>query len=148
MPLFDRDLLICSDECVNDNGKDWPKLTWVVDMRKEDNLVPIATLPLPDVEKFAPKGGRYGSHNLHENRPGPSYRSSTRVFGTYFSGGVRVHDISNPFQPKEIAYYVSDAPAGSKGKPIQINDVYVDDKGIVYCQDRFSGGLYILEMTV
>jgi len=148
MPLFDRDLLIVSDECVNDNGKDWPKLTWVVDMRKEDNLVPIATLPLPPVENFAPKGGRYGSHNLHENRPGPSYRSSTRVFGTYFSGGVRVHDISDPFQPKEIAYYVSGAPKGSKGKPIQINDVYVDEKGIVYCQDRFSGGLYILEMTI
>ena len=148
MPLFDRDLLIVSDECVNDNGKDWPKLTWIVDMRKEDNLVPIATLPLPSVEKFAPKGGRYGSHNLHENRPGPSYRSSTRVYGTYFSGGVRVHDISDPFQPKEIAYYVADAPPGSKGKPIQINDVYVDENGIVYSQDRFSGGLYILEMTV
>jgi hypothetical protein len=148
MPLFDRDLLIVSDECVNDNGRDWPKLTWVVDMRKEDNLVPIATLPLPPVERFAPKGGRYGSHNLHENRPGPSCRSSTRVYGTYFSGGVRVHDISDPFQPKEIAYYVSDAPKGSKGKPIQINDVYVDEKGVVYCQDRFSGGLYILEMTI
>jgi hypothetical protein len=148
MPLFERDLLIVSDECVNDNGKDWPKLTWVVDMRKEDNLVPISTLPLPPVEKFAPKGGRYGSHNLHENRPGPSYRSSTRVYGTYFAGGVRVHDISDPFQPKEIAYYVSDAPTGSKGKPIQINDVYVDENGIVYCQDRFSGGLYILEMTI
>jgi hypothetical protein len=148
MPLFDRDLLICTDECVNDNGRDWPKLTWVVDMRKEDNLVPIATLPLPPVEKFAPKGGRYGSHNMHENRPGPAYRSSTRIFGTYFSGGVRVHDISDPFQPKEIAYYVADAPPGSKGKPIQVNDVYVDETGIVYCQDRFSGGLYILEMTI
>ncbi len=61
---------------------------------------------------------------------------------------MRVHDISNPFQPKEIAYYVSDAPSGSKGKPIQINDVYVDEKGIVYCQDRFSGGLYVLEMAI
>jgi len=49
MPLFDRDLLIVSDECVRDLGADWPKLTWVLDMRKEDNLVPISTLPLPPV---------------------------------------------------------------------------------------------------
>jgi len=28
MPLFSRNLLIVTDECTNDNGKDWPKLAW------------------------------------------------------------------------------------------------------------------------
>jgi hypothetical protein len=148
MPLFDRDLLIVSDECVRDLGADWPKLTWVLDMRKEDNLVPISTLPLPPVEEFGRRGGRYGSHNLHENRPGPAFRSSTLVFGTYFNGGVRVHDLTNPFQPKEVAHFVPAAPEGSPAGAIQINDVYVDENEIVYAVDRFAGGLYVLETTL
>ena len=53
MPLFDRGLLMVSDECVRDEGADWPKLVWILDMRREDNLVPIATLPLPPVEHSA-----------------------------------------------------------------------------------------------
>jgi hypothetical protein len=148
MPLFDRDLLIVSDECVRDLGEDWPKRVWVVDARVETNLVPLSTLPMPPVEEFAPRGGRYGAHNVHENRPGPSFRSREIIFGTYFNGGVRVHDISDPYEPKEIAYYVPETPAGSKVGSIQINDVYVDENALVYAMDRWAGGLYILEADI
>ncbi|HZL58862.1 MAG TPA: hypothetical protein VFC38_04110 [Stellaceae bacterium] len=144
LPLFDRDLLIVSDECVRDKGADWPKLVWVLDMRREDNPVPISTLPIPAIETQR-HGGRYGAHNMHENRPGPAFRSSNLIFGTYFNGGVRVHDISDPFQPKEVAYFVPESPQGAPAGAIQINDVYVDENEIVYAADRFTGGLYILE---
>jgi hypothetical protein len=70
------------------------------------------------------------------------------VFGTYFNGGVRVHDISDPFQPKEVAHYVPPTPKGSSVGSANINDVYVDENEIVYAVDRFSGGLYVLEMTL
>jgi hypothetical protein len=109
MPLFDRDLLVVSDECVRTEGADWPKLVWLLDARREDNLVSVATLPLPPMEDYA-IGGRYGAHNLHENRPGPSFHSSTLVFGTYFGGGLRVHDITDPLQPKEVASFIPDPP--------------------------------------
>jgi hypothetical protein len=102
---------------------------------------------LPPVEEHAFRGGRYGAHNLHENRPGPAFRSDTLVFGTYFNGGVRVHDIANPFQPKEVAYYVPEAPSADR-TAIQINDVYVDENRLIYTVDRFVGGLYVIEMTV
>jgi hypothetical protein len=59
-----------------------------------------------------------------------------------------VHDISNPFQPKEIAYYVPEAPAGSKVPSVQVNDLYVDENRMIYAVDRWAGGLYVLEMTV
>jgi len=49
MPPLSRDLLVVTDECVEDDAADWPKLTWMVDARKEDNLVPISTFPLPPV---------------------------------------------------------------------------------------------------
>ncbi len=148
MPLFDRGLMIVTDECVYDNGEDWPKRHWIYDMRVETNLVPIASLPMPAVEEFAPRGGRYGGHNIHENRPGPSFRSNDILASSFFNGGVRVHDISDPYEPKEIAHYVPEAPEGSRVPSIQINDVYVDENAILYAVDRWAGGLYILEMDI
>ena len=147
MPLFDRDLLVVSDESVREKAGDWPKLVWILDMRREDNLVPVSTLPLP-VEAHRNDGGRFGAHNIHENRPGPAFRSSTLIFGTYFNGGVRVHDISDPLQPKEVAYYVPDPPNRSPTGAVQINDVYVDENELVYAVDRFTGGLYVIELML
>ncbi len=147
LPLFDRDLIIVSDECVRNGGEDWPKLTWVLDARNEDNLVPISTLPLPPVEEFGRRPGRYGSHNLHENQPG-AFKSESLIFGTYFNGGLRVHDISDPYQPKEVAWFVPEPPEGSRVGAVQVNDVYVDESGLVYAVDRFAGGLYAIEMEI
>ena len=148
LPLFDRDLLLVTHECVRDGAIDWPKLTWVVDMRDETNLVPISTFPMPPLEDHRLRGGRFGSHNMHENRPGPAFRSSNIIFATFFNGGLRVFDIRDPFRPEEIAHFVPGAPAGSRYDSIQINDVYVDENHIVYCVDRFAGGLYIMEMEI
>ncbi len=149
LPLFGPELLIVSDECVQTDGKDWPKLVWVVDARMETNLVPISTCPLPPVQTFASNGGRFGAHNLHENLPVPgSWRSESIIVGTFFGGGVRAFDVSDPYRPEEIAYYVPPAPKLSKAGSIQINDVYVDDRALVFTVDRFAGGLYVLEMNI
>ena len=149
MPLFERGLAIITDECVKDNGEDWPKLTWIVNAEDERNLVPIATMPLPDPEIWTKRGGRFGSHNMHENYPGPcSFRSENLIVATFFNGGLRVFDISNPYQPREAAYFVPGAPKLAPSGAIQINDVWVDERALVYAVDRFAGGLYILEMNV
>jgi hypothetical protein len=149
MPLFSRNLLIVTDECTKDDGIDWPKLAWVVNAEVETNLVPLSTLPLPSHEVFTKRGGRFGAHNLHENLPGPaSFRSDNIVVGTFFNGGVRAFDTTNPYQPKEVAYFVPGAPKLSPKGAIQINDVWVDERGLVYAVDRFGGGLYILEMNI
>ena len=59
-----------------------------------------------------------------------------------------MYDISNQFQPREAAYFVPGAPSMSPKGAIQMNDVYVDDRNIVYAVDRFSGGLYTLEINL
>ncbi len=147
LPLFERDLLIVSDEAVLDGGKDYPKLVWVIDAREETNLVPIATCPMPPLEEFAARGGRFGAHNLHENRPAPgSFVSDTLVVGSFFNAGVRAFDLTHPFQPREVAHYVPPAPAGSPHAAVQINDVFVDERAVVYALERHTGGLYILEL--
>jgi hypothetical protein len=148
LPLFDRQLWIVSDECVQDNGADWPKLVWVIDARNEKNPVPIGTFPAPPFDAFAKRGGRFGAHNLHENLPIPtSFQSDSLIIGSFFNAGVRVYDTSDPYQVKEVAYFVPGAPKLSPAGAIQLNDVFVDDRRIVYTMDRFTGGLYILEMT-
>jgi hypothetical protein len=148
MPLFSRDLLLVVAEATQAGAADWPRITFVVDNRIETNPVPISTLPMPSLDEFGGRPGRYGSHNVHENRPGPSFQSDTIIVGNYFNAGVRVHDLSDPFQPKEVAYYVPEDPEGSRVGEVQMNDVYVDENQIVYAIDRFSGGLYILEMDI
>ena len=68
--------------------------------------------------------------------------------GTFFNAGVRVYDILNQHQLREIAYCVPGAPPLSPKGATQINDVYVDDRGIAFAVDRLIGGLYILEMNI
>ena len=147
MPLFARGLLIVTDEAVTDDLRDHPKLTWVMDIREETNPVIISTFPMPSAEEFGARGGRFGSHNVHENQPVPtSLVSDTIIVGAYFNAGVRVHDISDPFRPEEVAYYIPAYPDGMNG--VNINDVYWDENGLIYAIDRFKGGLYILELTL
>jgi hypothetical protein len=149
VPLFERGLLVVTDESIQDDGADWPKLVWLVDARDERNLVSIGTLPVTGVKPFLRNGGRCGAHNLHENPPGRgAWRSEDIVLGTFFNAGVRVYDLRDPFAPREIAWFVPPQPEGSPVPTVQINDVFVDDRGIVFAVDRHAGGLYILEMNI
>ena len=55
-------------------------------------------------------------------------------------------DTTNPFQPEEIAYFIPQIPDSAEANGI--NDVHVDENGIMYVVDRIKGGLYILELTI
>ena len=149
LPLFERDLLIVTDESTMDDAADWPKLVWIVDARAEKNLVPIATCPAPDYDAFAHRGGRFGAHNIYENVPLPTcWHSEEIILGTFFNAGLRAYDISNAYQPREIAAFVPPAPPGAPTGTIQLNDCFVDERRVVYTVDRHAGGLYILEMEI
>jgi hypothetical protein len=147
VPMFERNLLIVTDESTTDAATDWPKLIWILDARDEAHPVPISTCPMPPVDAFKSRGGRFGAHNIHENTPSPyAWHSEDIVIGTFFNGGLRAYAITNPYQPKEVATFVPPAPAMSPVGSIQLNDCFVDERNVVYTVDRFSGGLYILEM--
>ncbi len=147
LPLFRRDLMVVTQEAVRLNGEDYPKLMWMMDIRDETNPVIISTFPMPDTEDFFNRPGRFGAHNVYENQPGPAcFFSDTLIFATLFNAGVRVYDTSDPFRPEEVAYFVPEIPEGAPSNGI--NDVYVDENGIMYVVDRLKGGLYILELNV
>lgn len=147
VPFFNRDLMVVTQESVRPGGEDYPKLVWLMDIQDESKPVIIGTLPMPETEDFFNRPGRFGAHNIYENQPGPTcYFSDTLVFGTFFNAGVRVYDTSNRYQPKEVASFVPQIPEGAPSNGI--NDVYVDEKGIMYVVDRIKGGLYILELNI
>lgn len=148
-PLFGRNLLVAAEEAVRDRCEDWPKRIWMVDIEDEKNPRPFAVFPSPpSLEELCKRGGRFGAHNIHVNRPGPYSKTlKETVVGTFFSGGVRVYSIADPERPEEIAFLIPEAPPRNRTGAIQLNDVYVDEKGWIYTNDRDTGGLYILEYT-
>ncbi len=149
LPLPGRKLLILADEATSANCANGIAYTWVIDVREPSNPVSIATLPTPAEEDFCKKGAKFGPHNLHENRPG-SLQTEDLVFATYHNAGLRIYDIHDPFQPKQIAYYVPPPPKmivdqrPNPAKVIQSCDVYVDTNGVMYMTDT-NAGLYILQ---
>lgn len=142
-PIPERGLLIVTEEELTDNVQSYKKYVRVIDISNERRPRQISILPEP-VGDYSHRGGRFGPLNLHERRLS-SYQNADEVFVTYFNAGVRVYDIRDPFHPREVALHVP--PPTRPGQPIQMNDIIVDDQGVVYATDRFGGGLYIFERT-
>jgi hypothetical protein len=149
LPLPDRQLLVVLDEAVLDHQEDGLKLIWIFDNRVPTNPVSISTFPTPAEADYAGKGGHFGPHNLHENRPG-SFVSSELIFTTYQNAGVRAFDIRDQYRPSEVGAWVPPAPARmmdrrpKRDRVIQSADVFVDSGGLIYSTD-YNAGLFILE---
>jgi len=149
LPLVDRDLLVVADEGIADNAADGIKRIWVFDIRDPRNPISISTFPVPSEEDYTNKGGHFGPHNLHENRPG-SFVSSELVFATYQNAGVRAYDLSDAYFPREVAAWVPPAPERmfdvrpNRPRVIQSADVFVDAEGLMYVTD-YNAGLYVLQ---
>ena len=149
LPIISRGLAIQTEEATENTCKDWPKRNWVWDISDERHPVPLAVLPpAADQSALCKAGGRFGAHNIHMNRPIETSRTLTQtVVGSYFNGGVRAYSISDPNRPVEIGTLIPQAPPQNAMHTIQINDVYVDENGLIYANDRFAGGLYIIRYT-
>ena len=109
LPLPNRDLLIVLDEAVLDEMEDGFKPIWVFDNQVKSNPISVSTFPTPKDRDYIKVGGHFGPHNIHENRSG-SFQSETLVFATYQNAGVRIYDISNHLEPKEVGACVPPAP--------------------------------------
>ena len=144
LPLPDRNLLIVADEANFADCSKGLRYIWVFDVREPSNPISIATFPQPTEADYCAKGGNFGPHNLHENRPG-SFQSSRIVFATYQNAGVRAYNIDDPFRPREIAYLVPPDPQKmmdprpGRARVIQSADCFVDAQGIVYVTDSNAG---------
>jgi hypothetical protein len=141
LPLPGRRLVVATDEQVKDGPRGPTRLVRVIDVADPSQPRVLAACPQPEGD-FGDRPLRFGPHNLHENRAA-SYRSERIVFVTYFNAGVRVYDLDDPESPVEIAHWVPEPPPGQAAP--QVNDIYVEESGLVWVTDRIGGGLYALE---
>jgi len=148
VPILDRGLLVASQESTREGCKDWPKRVTLIDVEDETRPYPLSFLPPPaNFAELCKGGGRFGAHNINLNdMPQVSPVLRNTVVTAQFAGGVRIYSIRNPLRPEEIAYYAPRVP-GNKGGAIQMNDLIVGQDGLIYANDRLTGGLYILQYT-
>jgi hypothetical protein len=148
LPLPQRQLVVVADESNADFCAKGLFYTFVVDARAEENPVPIATLPTPTGMDFCAMGN-FGPHNLHENRP-ECFVSEETIFATYHNAGVRVFDIRDQHQPKEIASWVPPVPKTMIDPRPRVArnaltcDCYVTKGGLIFATD-WNAGLHVLE---
>jgi hypothetical protein len=136
--ILGRDWLIVFDEAMG-GGASPAAFMWVFDITDETKPMPVATFQVPEQERRRLGEGRFGAHQPHEHI-GPD----NLVYAAWFSGGLRVIDISNPYQPKEVAHYVPKPAPGLRSA--QTNDLFVGTDGLIYLIDR-DNGLDILRLT-
>ena len=130
----------------------------MLDITFESRPIGASTWTVPEASgNFCSRGGRFGTHSSNENFT-PIYYGRV-LFVAFFNAGVRALDVRDPFNPKEIGYYIPattektdkrcvGAEAGERCKvAIQTNNVEVDDRGYIYIVDRANTGMHILELT-
>jgi hypothetical protein len=134
-------------------------LSFIVDATYEGKPQSIATYQVSAASgRFCDRGGRFGPHATNEEFGPPFYQKL--VFTSQFNAGVRVTDVRDPYNPREVAFFIPAVNANTdlrcgpyQGNPtecvrvVQTNNVATDDRGFVYIVDRANSGMHVLRLT-
>ena len=132
-----RKIMLVADEDVAKKYQSGPAFLWVVDITDEQHPIPFSNFQIEGLDG-SPTPDMTGCHQPVENVRG------TEIPVAWFANGLRVIDIADPFNVKEVARYIPDVPEGSDR--VSSNDVFQDDRGLIYLIDRMRG-LSIVERT-
>jgi hypothetical protein len=157
LPLPRRKIALINDEAIRENGDENLNLAGIVDISDEKRPRMLSLLPLPEppveseLKNFYEKAGRFGPHNHHH----PNHQACLEdrddvAYLTYFNAGLRIYDIRDARQPREVAYFIPADPLVRIGtKPSQLvaqsEDVLVDRRGYIYLSDK-THGIHILRL--
>jgi hypothetical protein len=106
---------------------------WVFDVGELADIRPLALYQASDASSpwSQTPGTRFGAHQFQE------HIDDTLVYCAWFSGGLRIVDIADPFAPREVGVFMPEPAEGAKAP--QTNDVDTDARGLVYIVDRVKG---------
>jgi hypothetical protein len=153
-----RDFVAAISESLENECEEPRQMVRLIDITFETRPIGASTWTVPEASgNFCSRGGRFGAHSSPENMTPIYYRRV--LFVTFFNAGLRALDIRDPFNPREIAYFipavtdrtdrrcVGEPPNERCKVAIQSNNVEVDDRGWVYVVDRANTGMHIVELT-
>ena len=106
-----QNLLIGVFECLESDCREPFHTSYVIDVKnpRAPRIVGLFPRPMPDPSApyadFCLARGRFSSHNI-QPLVAPGAARPDLVALTYFNAGVRIYDISDPTEPKEVAYWV------------------------------------------
>ena len=153
-----RDFVVVTNEAIANECLEARQMVWIADITVESTPFGVSNWTVPEKSgDFCGRGGRFGTHSSNENFT-PIYYKRVMFFA-HFNAGVRAVDVRDPYNPKEIAYYIpaitdkTDKRCVGTGTDehckvaIQTNNVDVDDRGYIYTADRANTGLHILELA-
>ena len=156
LPLPRRRIALINDEAIRENGDENLNMAGIVDISDEKRPM-LSLFPLPEpppeseLKNFYEKAGRFGPHNHHHlNHQACLEDRDDIAYLTYFNAGLRVYDIRDARQPKEIAYFLPADPKTRNGlKPTKLvaqsEDVIVDRRGFIYVSDK-NHGIHVLRL--
>jgi hypothetical protein len=145
-----KQVLVVSEEALTHGCREARPQVYVYDASDEKKPRLMAAFKVPDGD-FCGRGGRFGPHQFAETKDGEIIGGSL-LYIAYFNAGLRIVDISNPSEPREVGHYIpartekKDKGSGSQ-KVIQTNDVDLDGRGLIYITDRAGAGLHVLQFT-
>ena len=152
-------VMIVDESLVNEcQAAETRQMVWFADATVERKPMVVSNFyVLESPGNFCSRGGRFGAHSSNESTA-PVYYQKV-AFVTFFNAGVRAIDIRNPYQPKEIGYFIPSITETTNQRCIKIdgqdrckvaiqsNNVETDDRGYIYVVDRANTGMHILELT-
>jgi hypothetical protein len=109
-----------------------------LDVSDLNAIKPLALFQVSELDSpwSRTSGARFGAHQFCERM------TDTLVYAVWFSGGLRIIDVGDPLNPREVGYFIPE-PTGGRPAP-QSNDVALDGRGLIYIVDR-NVGFDILE---
>lgn len=157
IPLPERGIALVNNEALAEKRAEPLGFAGVVDIRDESDPMLISLFPLPErpagtARDYFRRGGRFGPHNQHQHQ-GQACLEPTgdTVYLTYFNAGLQIYDISDPWEPTNVGYYIPDEPLTRRGpKPsdlvVQVEDVLVDRRGFIFISEK-NTGITVLRRT-
>ncbi|MDX1433125.1 MAG: RNA polymerase subunit sigma-70 [Gammaproteobacteria bacterium] len=137
VPVAGRRVAVAVDEELEHRHGSPHAFMWVFDVSDLGDIRPLSVFTVSELDSpWSGAPGRFGAHQYRERLDAPV------VYVTWFSGGLRIVDVSDPLAPREIGHFIPE-PVGGHASP-QSNDVEVDQRGLIYLLDR-NQGLDILE---
>jgi hypothetical protein len=131
-----RRYVVVADEDVERPEDASPAAMRMVDVTDETRPIAVGNFQVEGLEGPGRHSIMTGCHQPAEHVTG------TEIPFAWFARGLRVIDVRNPHEPREVASWLPDVSTGSLC--VSSNDVTVDDRGLIYLLDRLRG-LTILE---